>query len=148
MVFFSDGMASMPGENFCFLVDTEDDLSSGFLFFARIAWACSSLKLHGAELVDVVSGSCVLGLGSVMGPVAGGEGLCDKFSLADTAASVLGDVCNLNTIRGRGNCWAIEGALLADTASTPAQGVVNATCCMTKGITSACDIGSYTGMRS
>ena len=120
MEFFLDGMASMLGENFCFLDDMEDGLSSGFLFFTRMAWACSSLKLRSAELVDVVSGSCVLSMGSVMGPMAGGEELCDVFPLTDTVATVLGDVPNLNTIRGRGNCWAREGALLADTASMSA----------------------------
>ena len=41
------------------------------------------------KLVGVVSGSCALGLGTVMGPVArGDEGFCDAFPLAGIGVTV------------------------------------------------------------
>ena len=67
MEFPSGGMASAASEDFCFFVDAEGKLSSGFLFFSIAAWACSSRKLRGAASVEVVPGSCALGLSLVGG---------------------------------------------------------------------------------
>ena len=67
MEFPSRGVASTVAEDFCFFVDTEGGLSSGFLFFLIAAWACSSRKLCRAAWVEVVAGSCTLGLSSAGG---------------------------------------------------------------------------------
>lgn len=48
-----------------------------------------SCKFSGVKLVDVVSGLCAMGLGTVMGPVArGDEGFCDASPLAGTGVTV------------------------------------------------------------
>ena len=75
MEFPSRGVASTVAEDFCFFVDAEGGLSSGFLFFLIAAWACPSRKLCRAALVEVVAGSCTLGLSSAGGGVLQ-EGAC------------------------------------------------------------------------
>ena len=75
MEFASEGIASVGVEDFCFLADVEDTMSSGFLFFLSIAIACSSCKLRGAAFGGVVAGSCA-GLCSVVVPRAGRGALC------------------------------------------------------------------------
>jgi hypothetical protein len=134
-------MGGAGGEDFCFLFNVQGTLSSGFLFFARSAWACSSLKLCGAELVDIVPESCALGSGSLEGPMSVGGGLRGGFPSAVTTAPELGDGPNLNTILGCSNCWAEEVASLADAALTSACGVVSVVCCKKDGVTFVSAIG-------
>jgi hypothetical protein len=87
IVFPSGGTAS---PDFCFFADIEGNLLSCFLFFSIAAWACSSCKLRSAVSVDVVLGSCALGLSSAGGHTSGG----------DTLLALSGSGPNLSVSRG------------------------------------------------
>lgn len=89
MEFPSRGVASTVAEDFCFFVDAEGGLSSGFLFFSIAAWACSSRKLRGAASVEVVAGSRTLGLSSAEGGTTGGRALLDVLPSVGTSESAL-----------------------------------------------------------
>jgi hypothetical protein len=116
MVFSLEGIARLADLIFCFLVNADSKLLSGFLFFTSTACACLSLKLHGMMLMGVIPGRCVLGWESEVGPRVGGGGLCEEFPWAGMMLAVLGDGPNLNTSWGCGTSWAGGGVLLTNAA--------------------------------
>jgi hypothetical protein len=132
MEFASGGTASPASEGFCFFADTKGNLSSDFLFFSTAAWACSSRRLCGAALDDVIPCSCALGLSSVGGATAGGDGLPNVFPSMGTSESaptlaLLGGGPNLSVIWVcvGGGSGAEEKLLIAGPALVSAWSVVN-----------------------
>jgi hypothetical protein len=135
-----EGMASIVGADFCFLVNVDDNVSSGFLFFISLALVCLSHKLRGAVSVGIVPGSCVLGLGPMEGPIMAGGRELQPPSM-DVTFTVLDSVVpTLSTTQGCCNGGG-AGAFFTDATLLSVWGVVSVVWCMTEIVTSTCVIG-------